>query len=36
MCYRKAVDKRTTQEQMDMLRLEEAVDGLAKANGARW
>ena len=36
MCSVKLVDKRNTEEQMDMLRLKEAADKLAKANGVRW
>ena len=35
MCGRKVVDKKTTQEQIDMLRLKETVNRLAKANGVR-
>ena len=32
MCSQKAVDKKTTEEQMDMLELKETVDGLATVN----
>ena len=35
MCGRKATDKHTT-ELMDMLGLNETVDGLARANAVRW
>ena len=31
MCSRKVVERKTIEEQMDMLRLKEAVDGLATA-----
>ena len=30
------VDRKTTEEQMDMLGLKEAIDRLATANGVRW
>ena len=36
MCGRKVVDRKTTKELMDMLRLKETVDGLATANEIRW
>ena len=36
MCSVKLVDKRNTEELMDMLRLKKAADKLAKANGVRW
>ena len=36
MCDRKVVDKKTTEEQMDRLRLTEIIDQLAIANGVRW
>ena len=36
MCCQKVVDKKTTKEQMDMLKLRETTDRLATANGARW
>ena len=36
MCGRKVVDKKTTEEQMDMLGLKETVGGLSAANGVRW
>ena len=36
MCNVELVDKRNTEELMDMLRLKEAVDKLARANGVRW
>ena len=36
MCNVKLVDKRNTEELMDMLRLKEATDKLASANGMRW
>ena len=32
----KLVDKRNTEELMDMLGLKEAADKLARANGMRW
>ena len=35
MCGVKLVDKRNTHELMDMLRLKEAADKLARANGMR-
>ena len=31
MCGLKVVDRKTTEEQMDMLRLKETIDGLATA-----
>ena len=36
MCSVKLVDKKNTEDLMDMLRLKEAADNLAKANGMRW
>ena len=36
MCGRKVANKKTTQEQMDMLELKEIVERLTKANGVRW
>ena len=36
MCARKIVDKKTTEEQMDMLNLKQKIDRLVKANGVRW
>ena len=36
MCDRKIVDRKTTEDQMDMLRLKETVNGLATANLVRW
>ena len=33
MCGQKAVERKTTKEQMDMLRLKETIDRLAIANG---
>ena len=36
MCGVKLVDKRNTEELMDMLGLMEAADKLAKVNGVRW
>ena len=36
MCGRKVVDRETTEEQMDMLRLRKTTDRLATANGVRW
>ena len=36
MCGVKLVDKRNTEELMDMLGLKKAVDKLARANGVRW
>ena len=35
MCSQKVVDRKTTQEQMDMLGLKENIDQLATANGVR-
>ena len=32
----KVVDRKTTEEQMDMLGLNEAIDRLATADGVRW
>ena len=32
----KLVDKKNTEELMDMLRLKEAADKLSRANGMRW
>ena len=36
MCSVKLVENENTMELMDMLRLKEAVDKLARANGMRW
>ena len=36
LCGVKLVNKRNTEELMDMLGLKEAADKLAKANGVRW
>ena len=36
MYGQKVVDRKTTEEQMDMLGLKETVDRLATANGVRW
>ena len=36
MCGVKLVDKRNTEELMDMLGLKEAADKLARANSMRW
>ena len=36
MCGQKVVDRKTTEEQMEMLRLNETLDRLATANGVKW
>ena len=36
MCGQKVADRKTTEEQMDMLELKETIDRLATANGVRW
>ena len=36
MCGQKVVDRKTTEEQMDMLGLKETIHQLATANGIRW
>ena len=36
MCGQKVVDRKTTEEQMDLLGLKETIDQLATANGVRW
>ena len=36
MCDQKVVDRKTTEEQMDMSRMKETIDRLATANGVRW
>ena len=36
MCCQKVVDRKMTEEQMDMLDLKETLDQLAIANGVRW
>ena len=36
MCGKKVVDRKKTEEQMDMLGLKETIDRLATANGVRW
>ena len=35
MCHQKVIDRKTTEEQVDMLGLKN-VRGLAKPNGVRW
>ena len=36
MCDQKVVDRRITEEQVDMLWLKKTIDRLATANGVRW
>ena len=36
MCVQKVVDRKTAEEQMDMLGFRETIDRLATANGVRW
>ena len=36
MCGQKVIDRKTTEEHMDMLGLKETIDQLATANGVRW
>ena len=36
MYGQKVVDRKTTEKQMDMLRLKETIDRLETANGVRW
>ena len=36
MCGQKVVDRKTTEEQIDMLGLKETIDRLATANEVRW
>ena len=36
MCGQEVVDRKTTEEQMDMLGLKETIGRLATANGVRW
>ena len=36
MCGQKVVDRKTTEEQMNMLGLKETMDRLATTNGVRW
>ena len=36
MCSQKVADKKTTEEQMDMLGLKETIYRLATVNGVRW
>ena len=36
MCGQKVVDRKTTEEQVDMLGLKETIDQVATANGVRW
>ena len=36
MCGQKDVDRKRTEEQMDMLGLKETINRLATANGVRW
>ena len=36
MCSQKVDDRKTTEEQINMLGLKETIDWLATANGVRW
>ena len=36
MCSQKVVNRKMTEEQMDMLGLKKTIDQLATANGVRW
>ena len=36
MCGQKVVDRKTTEEEINMLGLKETIDRLAIANGVRW
>ena len=36
MCSQKVVDRKMTEEQMDMLGSKETIDRLATVNGVRW
>ena len=36
MCSQKVVDRKTTEEEMDMLGLKETIDRLATENGVGW
>ena len=36
MCCQKVVDRKTTEEQTDMLGLKETIDWLTTANGVGW
>ena len=36
MCGQKVVNRKMTEEQMNMLRLKETIDQLATGNGVRW
>ena len=36
MCGQKVVDRKTNEEQMDMLGLKETIDRLETANGVKW
>ena len=36
MCSQKVVDRKMTEEQMNMLKLKETTDWFAIANGVRW
>ena len=36
MCGQKVVDRKKTEEQMDILEFRETIDWLATANGVRW
>ena len=36
MCGQKVVDRKTTEEQIDMFGMKETIDRLATANGVRW
>ena len=36
ICGQKVADRKTTEEQIDMLGLKETIDRLATANGVRW
>ena len=36
MCGQKVVHRKTTEEQIDLLKLKETIDRLKTANGVRW
>ena len=36
MCSQKVADRKTTEEQMDMLGLRDTIDQVATVNGVRW
>ena len=36
MCSQKVIHRKMTEEQMDLLLLQETIDRLATANGVRW